>query len=69
VRASILLACEKTKNNTGLVFNLALNYGGRAELVLAVKNIVKDVQNGHLNPKKSMKIDLKIIYFQRLSGS
>jgi len=31
---------EQTKDNTGLVFNVCLNYGGRAELVRAVKNIV-----------------------------
>lgn len=35
-------AKEKTKNNTGLVMNMALNYGGRAEIVRAIKNIVLD---------------------------
>jgi undecaprenyl diphosphate synthase len=32
---------ELTKNNTGITFTLAVNYGGRAELVDAVKTIVK----------------------------
>ena len=32
---------EKTKNNTGVKLNIAINYGGRAEIVNAVKNIVK----------------------------
>lgn len=50
VREAITLACEKTKENSGLVFNLALNYGGRAELIMAVKRIVNDVQNGCLKP-------------------
>lgn len=31
---------EKTRNNTGLVWNACLNYGGRAELVRAVRQIV-----------------------------
>ena len=36
---------EETKNNTGLVVNFCLSYGGRAEIVDATKSIVKKVQN------------------------
>lgn len=39
-------AREKTKNNSGLCLNLALNYGGRGEIVLAVKEILNDFNNG-----------------------
>lgn len=42
-------AYEKTKNNKGLVLNLALNYGGRNEIVDAVKCIYKDIENGKIN--------------------
>ena len=38
---------ERTKNNTGLTFNVCLNYGGRPEIVEAVKSIaylIKDNQ-------------------------
>lgn len=31
---------EKTKNNSGITFTLAVNYGGRAEIVDAVKGLV-----------------------------
>ena len=36
---------ERTKNNTGLTFNVAFNYGGRDEIVNAVKKIAKDLEN------------------------
>lgn len=33
---------EATKGNTGIILNIAFNYGGRAELVDAIKEIVKN---------------------------
>lgn len=41
---------ELTKNNTGCVLNLCVNYGGRAEIVDAVSKIVKEVSVGALKP-------------------
>src|SRR5687768_12058075 len=35
VRSELALAQEKTTANTGMLFNIALNYGGRAEIVEA----------------------------------
>jgi undecaprenyl diphosphate synthase len=32
---------ERTRNNTGMTFNVALNYGGRAEIVDAVNGILR----------------------------
>ena len=39
-------ATEVTKNNTKLHVTVAVNYGGRAEIVNATKEIVKNVQKG-----------------------
>ena len=35
------LAFERTKDNDGLIFNVALNYGGRAEILKAAKELVE----------------------------
>ncbi|KZR57407.1 isoprenyl transferase [Pseudobacillus badius] len=39
-------AMEQTSGNDGLILNFALNYGSRAEILTAVKNIISDVKNG-----------------------
>lgn len=49
LQKSIADAIKRTEKNTGIVFNIALNYGGRDELVHAVKKISRDVLNGNLN--------------------
>lgn len=41
-------AIDKTKHNTGLILNFALNYGGRSEIVLAMKDMVRDIADGKL---------------------
>ena len=45
---SISYAKEKTKHNSHIVFNVALNYGGRQEIVRAAKAICEDVKRDSL---------------------
>lgn len=42
-------AYSNTKNNKGLVLNLALNYGGRDDITTAFKKIYNDIKFGKLN--------------------
>ena len=56
---SIENCMERTKNNTGIVFNIALNYGGREELLQAMKNIAKDVKEGKNNPEDINEHDIE----------
>ena len=62
IQKSIESAIERTKNNTGLTFNIALNYGGRAEILKAIKDIAKDVKNGIINVDdiSEMTVDSKL---------
>ena len=46
LQAKIRKAQEKTRENTGLKVILALNYGGRQEIVDAAKKFAKDVLTG-----------------------
>jgi len=47
---ALVKAEELTKLNTGLILNFALNYGGRAELTQAIRNIAQEVLDAKFNP-------------------
>ncbi|MAI29115.1 MAG: hypothetical protein CMP38_02785 [Rickettsiales bacterium] len=40
---------ELTINNTGMKLNVALNYGGKKDILFGVKNIFKDIKTGKIN--------------------
>lgn len=50
VRKAIRRTREATAGNTGLKLILALNYGGRAEIVDAVRKVMRDGLEGKLSP-------------------
>lgn len=57
--SSIEKCMERTKNNTGIVFNIALNYGGREELLNVTHKIAEDVKNGNLQPEEITEKDIE----------
>ena len=44
----ILQAQERTKNNTGLILNIAANYGGRWDIVNAVKKVIHRFEENNI---------------------
>ncbi|HYJ61656.1 MAG TPA: isoprenyl transferase [Actinomycetota bacterium] len=58
VLKEIRLAEERTKDNTGMTLTIAFNYGGRKEIVDAVREVAADVQAGRL---KADRVDERAI--------
>lgn len=52
IRSRIGQLEEATKENTGLHFQIALNYGGRDEIVRAVRKMMEKAADGELKPEE-----------------
>lgn len=52
IRTRIVQLEEATKNNTGLHFQIAINYGGRDEIVRAVRKLAASAVQGSLKPEE-----------------
>ncbi len=52
VKQELLFVIEKTKSNNGMTLTLALNYGGKEEILEAVKAIARKVKNSIISPEK-----------------
>lgn len=48
-RNEVKRAMESTKNNDGMILNIALNYGGRDEIVYGIKALLKDYEMGKID--------------------
>jgi len=48
----VLQNCKKSWNNTGLHLNVAMNYGGRRELLEAFNKILQDIKSGEMADQK-----------------
>ena len=55
IKETLLEAMEMTAHNNGMILNLALSYGGRDEIVMAVKGLISDLGKGKIKEENVTK--------------
>ena len=51
-------AADATARNTGTTLTLALNYGGRSEMVDAFRSLAAELKNKHISPERITEEDI-----------
>ena len=64
-RKAIAEGIEATRHNTGLRLNFALNYGGREEILQAVRALCRRCQQGDLGPSAITYSDIESCLYTR----
>ncbi|HHT9126199.1 MAG TPA: isoprenyl transferase [Candidatus Brocadiia bacterium] len=52
VQKELAIGIEESKHNTGMILCLALNYGGRTEIIDAAKRLAEDTKNANVDLDK-----------------
>jgi len=58
VQDKMAWAADTTARNTGTTLTLALNYGGRSEMVDAFRSLAEEIQNKHIPPERISEADI-----------
>jgi undecaprenyl diphosphate synthase len=66
IKNNLYILEEKTKSRKRLVFGICLNYGGREEIIMSIKNICNDVINNKINIED---IDYKVLENKLYTGN
>jgi undecaprenyl diphosphate synthase len=58
VQDKMAWAADTTAHNTGTTLTLALNYGGRSEIVDAVRALAAEIRHKHISPERITEVDI-----------
>ncbi len=65
VRQALARVMARTEKNDGMLLNLALSYGGRAEIVMMVRNLAERVKTGQMDPAAITSEDISACLYTR----
>jgi undecaprenyl diphosphate synthase len=57
VHKKLVETMRKTRGGKGMTLTLALSYGGRAEIIQAVRSILSDLRNGKITREEEIEVD------------